>query len=218
MVEMKVIDLTYPLRPGKAQRHLRIVPENTIELNGSNSFVVELNNHIGTHVECPFHNMREGRKIDEMPPDVFVGEAVVLNLVHRVLGREITGRDLEETGSDVRPGDIALLMTRYDELFQPEEMQSIHYQAESPYLTLEATEWLISHRVKLVGIDFWSIEQYPIGPEGEPKHLLFRKDIPLIHSLTNMKEITKKRVMFTALPLPIEGLDSMPVRAVAFEY
>ena len=219
MVKMKVIDLTYSLHPGKEQRRLKITPENTLERDGSNSFVVELNNHIGTHVECPFHNLREGKKVNEMPAEAFIGEAVVLNLMHRALDREISDRDLEQAGAEVKPGDIALLMTRYDERFQPEEMQSIRYQAESPFLSFDATEWLINHGAKLVGIDFWSIEEYPIGPEGEPKHvLLFRKDIPLLHSLTNLKEITKPRVLFAALPLPIEGLDSMPIRAVAIEY
>ena len=219
MVIMKVIDLTYSLHPGREQRRLKITPENTLERNGSNSFDVELNNHIGTHVECPFHNLRYGKKVNEMPVDAFIGEAVVLDLTHRALDREISESDLEQTGSEVKPGDIVLLMTRYDERFPPEEMQSVRYQAESPFLSFKATEWLINHGAKLVGIDFWSIEKYPIGPEGEPKHvLLFRKEIPLLHSLTNLKQITKPRVLFTALPLPIEGLDSMPIRAVAIEY
>ncbi|MEM2094824.1 MAG: cyclase family protein [Candidatus Bathyarchaeia archaeon] len=216
---MRVIDLTYPLKPSMAQRLLRVKPENVLELNGSNSFIVEINNHIGTHVECPFHNIKEGKKVSEIPPEVFVGEAVIFNLTHRVKSREITERDLEEAGSKIQPGDIALLMTNYDEIFRPEEMQSIRYQAESPYLTFEAIEWLINHEVKLVGIDFWSIEQYPIGSEGEPKHiLLFKKEIPLIHSLTNLRKITSPRVFFIALPLPIEGIDSMPVRAIAIEF
>jgi len=216
---MNVIDLTYPLHPGKEQRLLKTTPENTLEKNGSNSFNVELNNHIGTHIECPSHNLRDGKTIDALPAETYVGEAVVLNLTHRVLDREITARDLEDTDIEVREGDIALLMTRYDECFQPEEMQSTRYLAESPYLTFDATEWLINHGVKLVGIDFWSIEKYPIGPEGEPKHvLLFKRDIPLLHSLTNLRRISKPRVLFVALPLPIEGLDSMPVRAVAIEY
>ncbi len=216
---MNVIDLTYPLRPGKEQRLLKTTPENTLEKNGSKSFTVELNNHIGTHIECPSHNLKEGKDVDELCAECFVGEAVVLNLTHRVLEREITSRDLEGTGVDVGVGDIVLLMTCYDERFPPEEMQSIRYQAESPYLSFDATEWLINHGVKLVGIDFWSIEKYPIGPEGEPKHvLLFKRDIPLLHSLTNLKRISSSRVLFVALPLPIEGIDSMPVRAVAIEY
>jgi len=219
LVKMKVIDLTYHLRPGQEQRLLKITPENTLERNGSNSFTVELNNHIGTHIECPSHNLRDGKRIDELPAETYIGEAVVLNLTHRILDREITAGDLEDTGVEVKGGDIVLLMTRYDECFPPEEMQSALYQAESPYLSFDATEWLINHEVKLVGIDFWSIEKYPIGPEGEPKHvLLFKRDIPLLHSLTNLKRISKPRVLFVALPLPIEGLDSMPVRAVALEF
>jgi kynurenine formamidase len=54
---------------------------------------------------------------------------------------------------------------------------------------------------------------------GEPKHIrLFKKDIPFIHSIVNLTNITAKRVFFIALPLLIKGLDSSPVRAVAIEF
>ncbi|NIT57980.1 MAG: hypothetical protein GWN00_17655 [Aliifodinibius sp.] len=98
-------------------------------------------------------------------------------------------------------------------------MQGEEYLANSPYLTFEATNWLINRGVKLVGIDFWSIEKHPIGPEGEPKHvLLFNRDIPLLHSLTGLAKLTRERVFFIGLPLPIAEVDSMPVRAVAIEF
>jgi len=216
---VRVIDLTYFLRPGKEQRQLQITPINVLETHGSNSFTIELNNHIGTHVECPYHNLRTGKSIDQMPPESFVGHAEVLDLTFRMKDRKITEEDLERVGASVKSGDIVLLKTRYDEQFKPEEMQSVKYQAMSPYLTYEATKWLIRRGVKLVGIDFWSIEEYPIGPQGEPKHiLLFKEDIPLLHSLTNLAKIIKSRVFFIALPLPIAGVDSMPVRAVAIEF
>ncbi len=216
---MRVIDLTYVLRPGRELRQLQITPLNVLETHGSTSFTITLNNHIGTHVECPSHNLRTGKSIDQMPVAAFVGEAEVLDLTFRVNDREITEADLGAVGAGVHAGDIVLLMTRYDEQFQPDEMQSVQYQARSPYLTDGATRWLIRRGVKLVGIDFWSIEAYPIGPEGEPKHvLLFHEDIPLLHSLTNLAALRQPRVFFIALPLPIAGVDSMPVRAVAIEF
>ena len=71
-----------------------------------------------------------------------------------------------------------------------------------------------------MGIDFWSIEEYPIDPEvGEPRHIrLFERDIPFIHSLVNLVKVDAQRVFFIALPMLIGGLDSSPVRAIAIEY
>jgi len=40
----------------------------------------------------------------------------------------------------------------------------------------------------------------------------------LLHSLTNLAALRQSRVFFIALPLPIESVDSMPVRAVAIEF
>lgn len=217
-MSMNVVDLTYMLHPGKEQRQLHITPINLLEKHGSTSFSIEFNNHIGTHVECPYHNLPTGKTIDQISPEIFVGEAEVLDLTFRRKGREITAEHLDAVGAEVKSGDIVLLMTRYDEQFPPDEMQSEQYQALSPYLTFDATTWLIQRGVKLVGIDFWSIEKYPIGPEGEPKHvLLFNKDIPLLHSLTNLGKLSTSRILFIALPLPIVGVDSMPVRAIAIE-
>lgn len=218
MNSMNIVDLSYKLHPGKEQRQLTITAINLLEKHGSTSFSIEFNNHIGTHVECPYHNLATGKTIDQMSPETFVGEAEVLDLTFRRKAREISAEHLEAVGAKVKSGDIVLLMTRYDEQFPPDEMQSEKYQAMSPYLTFDATTWLIRRGVKLVGIDFWSIEQYPIGPEGEPKHvLLFNKDIPLLHSLTNLGKLSQSRVLLVALPLPITGVDSMPVRAIAIE-
>ncbi len=216
---MRVIDLTYSLKPGAEQRNLKITPVNTLENHGSTSFTIVFDNHIGTHVECPSHNLVDGKTVDQIPPESFVGEAEVLDLTSRLEARIIREIDLENAGSNVKQGDIVLLKTGYDELFQPEEMQGEEYLANSPYLTFEATNWLINRGVKLVGIDFWSIEKHPIGPEGEPKHvLLFNRDIPLLHSLTGLAKLTRERVFFIGLPLPIAEVDSMPVRAVAIEF
>lgn len=103
-----------------------------------------------------------------MPLDAFIGEAEVLDLTFRVNDREITEADLGAVGEGVQADDIELLKTRYDEQFPPDEMQSAQYQVLSPYLPYEATTWLIRHDVKLVGIDLWSIEKYPIGPQESP--------------------------------------------------
>jgi kynurenine formamidase len=80
--------------------------------------------------------------------------------------------------------------------------------------------WLLEKRIKNMGIDFWSIEEYPIDPAvGEPRHIrLFERDIPFIHSLVNLVKVDAERVFFIALPMLIEGLDSSPVRAIAIEY
>jgi arylformamidase len=181
---------------------------------------MEIHTHIGTHIEGPYHCIEDGKKLDELPLEKYIGKAVVLDLTwKKERDREISKEDLEKSGF-VKKGDIVLLKTGYDQRFSGEELQSEVYMANSPYLSDEAIEWLIKKEIKNMGIDFWSIEEYPINPDiGEPRHIrLFNKDIPFIHSLVDLVKIETSRVFFIALPMLISGLDSSPVRAVAIEF
>ena len=216
----RVVDLSYRLYPEKAQRRLRLLAIRTLKDSYSNEYALEMHAHIGTHVEGPYHCLENGKTIDELSPEKFVGEAAVVDLTQKVIDdRAITGRDLEKAGGHIEEGDIVLLKTGYDDRFTTEEMQSEEYKSESPYLTDQAVEYLIEKKIRLLGIDFWSIEEFPIDPRiGEPRHImLFNREIPLVHSLVNLTKLEAKRVFFAALPLPINGLDSSPVRAVALE-
>lgn len=221
MVRIKnVFDLTYPLSE-RGQRQLRLIPKKTLETSYSNEYTVEMHAHLGTHVEGPLHCLVGGKSIGEFPADVFIGEAAIIDLAKRCQQeRMIDARALKEAGAHISQHDIIILKTGYGETFPPEEMQSQSYCAKSPYLTADAVDWLMTMKMKMLGIDFWSIEKYPIDPKvGEPLHIvMLRHDIPLIHSLTNLLKIHADRVFFMALPLPIKGLDSSPVRAVAVEW
>ncbi|UCH38199.1 MAG: cyclase family protein [Candidatus Bathyarchaeota archaeon] len=216
----RVTDLSHHLSPDREPRRLHLKPTQTLETSFMNEFEVEMNAHIGTHVEGPFHCLADGKTIDAVPPDRFVGEAAVVDLTTKnATNRTITEHDLSVAGSHIKDGDIVLLKTGYDDEFPVEDVQSEEYMAQSPYLTPQAVEWLIKKKIKLLGIDFWSIEPFPIDSrEGEKGHIaLFMHEIPLIHSLVNLIQLASDRVFFVALPLPIKGLDSSPVRAVAIE-
>jgi arylformamidase len=221
MMFKAIHDLTYHLYPGKAQRQLRLIPTRTLKISFANEFALDIHSHIGTHIEGPYHCLEDGKKLDELPVEKFVGEAAVVDLTRNITGnRKITKRDLLASGTHIREGDIVLLKTGYDKQFKNEQLQSEEYMSNSPYLSDEAVDWLIEKRIKNMGIDFWSIEKYPIDPKiGEPKHIrLFKEDIPFIHSLVNLIDIKSPRVFFIALPLLISGLDSSPVRAIAIEF
>lgn len=216
----KIYDLTYHLNPEEEQRRLKLIPTRTLETSFANEFAMEIHTHIGTHIEGPYHCLEDGKKLDELPLEKFVGEAAIIDLTWKKEDdRAITKDDVVSAGGHVKEGDIVLLKTGYDDQFPPDLVHSEEYMSKSPYLTEESVEWLISRDIKILGIDFWSIEEYPIDPKvGEPKHImLFNRDIPLIHSLVNLPKINVDRVFFVALPLPIGGLDSTPVRAVALE-
>ena len=88
---------------------------------------------------------------------------------------------------------------------------------EQPYITTEGVRWLIEEkRIRCLGTDAAGTE-VP-DTDYQPNHMLLSKNnIPMIESMTNLRLLQKERFLIIILPLPIEGLDSSPVRVIAIE-
>ncbi len=72
--------------------------------------------HAGTHVDAPIHIMPNGKSIEELPLEAFVGPGAVIG-VSKKGGEEVTAKDLESSGVAVNRGDILMLHTGWDEKF-----------------------------------------------------------------------------------------------------
>ncbi|MCZ6546962.1 MAG: cyclase family protein, partial [Deltaproteobacteria bacterium] len=102
--------------------------------------------HAGTHVDAPVHIIDNGKSIEEIPLEDFVGPGAIIP-VKKMGGEEVTARDLEDSGVPVSRGDILMLFTGWDEKFESPDY-NIH-----PYLSIDAAEWIVGKGVKLLGID-----------------------------------------------------------------
>jgi arylformamidase len=214
----RVVDLTRVLRPGEERFKLDIHTFSVDELipgfhvPKGEWYILqewEISSHIGTHVESPYHHIREGTDIAGLPLERVMGDAVVLDFRDKKASQAIERVEIQAAGSDVRPGDIVLIHTGFDRLYNEPGY-------DRPYLSLEAIRWLVEREIACVGIDASGIEKY--RAEEQPGHvLLFEHGIPVIEELTHLEQLRQKRVFFIALPLPIRGVDACPVRAVAIE-
>lgn len=218
----RMVDLSRRLVPG-AERHPwtsyearveSIVAEpETAPAEGSWYVVTHLAlaGHAGTHVEAPWHAMREGADVGAIAVDVFFGEAAVLDLSDVAWSRETSPavvRSAADAAGGLRPGDIALLRFDWDR-------RSPREGPQPPYLAPEAMRWLVESGIKLLGIDSPGLE-VP-GHRGLVNHsILFERGIPLIESLTKLDEL-RRRVYLFAQPLPLAGADACPLRVLAFE-
>lgn len=72
---------------------------------------------------------------------------------------------------------------------------------------------LVESGISLVGIDCPDIEKAPAG--DYPVHqFLLRHDCLIVENLVNLGLITEQVGLFTFLPLPVEGADGSPIRAI----
>lgn len=105
---MKLIDLTQPLFDGMpvypGDPEVRIQEIHTIQKQGWNLRNITFTTHIGTHVNVPYHMVQDGKTLDDIPLDSFMGKAVIYTP-----GMEFYG----ETGVIFRDQNINKEMTSH---------------------------------------------------------------------------------------------------------
>lgn len=165
-----------------------------------------LSAHAGTHVDAPYHFLRDGRTVDGLPVDAYSGPAAVLDL--RGVGEAVTARDLAD--GEVRRGDVVLLRTRNsDRLGEPTFFEDYVYLRE------DGARLLVDRGAKAVGIDSLSVEGFRV--EGAPTHrTLLGAGVGIVEGL-DLSHVGEGRYTFLCFPLRVVGGDGAPARAVLVE-
>ena len=88
------------------------------------------------------------------------------------------------------------------------------YLNNHPYLTREAAEYLLSCKVKLVGIDSHNIDNTIVN--ARPVHsTLLGAEILIVEHLCNLNQLPSEGFTFSAVPPKFKGVGTFPVRAMA---
>jgi arylformamidase len=211
----KYYDLSNPIWEGMpyypASSPAQIEQVSSLEKGGFNVHRISIATHQGTHVDAPRHLFNRGSALEELDLSSFIGEAAVLDLSFKELGSAISAEDLERFADQVRPGDIVVLYTGCSEhLGEP------WLNAKYTYVDRSAAEWLVAKKVKTVGIDFFSVDQY--GDTANPAHnVLLGNGIPIIEEISSAaRQLCGKRIYVICLPLRIMAGDGAPARAIAY--
>jgi arylformamidase len=83
------------------------------------------------------------------------------------------------------------------------------------YLTLDAARWLVERGVRLVAIDYLSVEKMDADPSIVHQTLL-RAGVVIVEGV-DLRQVAPGSYLLACLPLKIEGADGSPVRAVLVE-
>ena len=168
---------------------------------------LNLGAHTGTHVDAPAHFIEGAGPVESMSLDVLIGAAQVIHLPD---DRMSVDKELVE--SHLESGTTRVLFKTRNSNFWND--QSLGFKQDFTYLELTAAEFLVAHGVKLVGIDYLSIEQF--GQKDHPTHMaLLAEGVVIIEGL-NLSAVPAGRYELICLPLRIRsGLgDGAPARVV----
>jgi arylformamidase len=176
--------------------------------NDANVTRLEMGVHTGTHIDAPFHFEANGKSIEQLPIDTLIGSCRVFELP------EITGgigvKDIEKL--NIKGEARILFKTRNSIWWKTDERK---FQKDFVYITEEGAEFLVSHGVKLVGIDYLSVEKFG-SVDYATHHLFLRNQVVIIEGL-NLSDIRSGEYELIALPLRIKGADGSPARVILRE-
>lgn len=209
---MKIIDLSHeicsgmPVFPGLDAPLIK-----DIYTIGKNKFAeksLSIFTHTGTHVDAPAHILKNGKKLDKLPINTFLGKGLLLDF--RKLRKEIIEvADIKPYQKKITKTEILLIMTGWYKHWGKNQ-----YFYNFPVLSCDAASYLCTFNLKGIGVDTISIDS--VQPISLNNHKVFLdKNIIIIENLTNLHKLINANFIFSCLPLKIKNGDGSPVRAVA---
>jgi arylformamidase len=212
---MRIHDVSLVLRPDMiswpGEPAPKIEPLRRIARGDTaNVSVVTISDHAGTHVDPPLHFLEGGNTADKLPVDALVGPCVVVAFdgPGHVSGEWLdraklpagTERILFKTRNSARWGDPNAPFTR-----------------DFTTINASAARWCVAHRIRLVGIDYLSIE--PQGPEkeGYPVHkTLLGANVVIVEGL-DLRDVEPGQYELVCAPIKLLNGDGAPARVFLIE-
>ncbi len=167
---------------------------------------IRMGTHTGTHVDPPNHFVEGSHGIDRVPLDALFGPAMVADARH--LDRPIEPADLEALAIP-EGAERVLLRTANSELWR---RLPVSFPEVYACLTPDAAAWVVDRGIRLVGVDFLSVEQK--GAPGHPAHhVLLENGVVIVEGL-DLGEVEPGPYVLACLPLKILDGDGGPARAM----
>jgi len=195
------IDENLPLWPGDPELRLQWAA-NIEQGDLVNLTELSMGIHTGTHIDAPLHFLPNGKPIDSLSLNVFVGEAQVVAIPQDV---NLITVDILQDVCEINAARI-LFKTKNSQLWETSKFQQ-------DYVALEASaaQWLVDQGVQLVGIDYLSIAPFK---DPAPTHeILLSNDVVIVESL-DLRSVEPGLYTLICLPLKLVGREAAPARAI----
>jgi arylformamidase len=166
-----------------------------------------LGTHSGTHLDAPAHFVPDGRRLDDFPLSDFILPAQVVEIFDP---EAVRVEDLEEVS--VRPGEALLLRTG-----NSHSGRAISGEFSDRYVAISgpAAQWCVDQGLKLVGLDYISVDAYG-DPETVAHRTLLGGGLLVLEGL-NLADVRPGRYTLICFPLRLKDAEASPVRAVLIE-
>ncbi|WPX09346.1 cyclase family protein [Anaerocellum danielii] len=205
---MRIIDVSIPISnsmvyfPGDPKPQIsRVYSIEKGEVANVSKLI--LSSHTGTHIDAPAHFIKDGKTVDQIPLEYLIGEVKVFDVCE---DDKLTREFLESR--DIELEDRIFFKTK-NSLYLNNNSK---FHEKYVYLSLDAAQFLIERKVKVVGIDYLSIEEFGSSDFAVHK-LLLSNNVVIIEGL-DLSQVCRGKYRYVALPLKLKDCDGAPARVV----
>ncbi|MEE8583203.1 MAG: cyclase family protein [Dehalococcoidales bacterium] len=210
MKQPRIYDVSLTIEPGMAvwpgDPPVAMESASAITEGGSSNLSrLKMGSHTGTHVDAPRHFIDGAAGVDAISSDVLTGPARLFQLprVKRIDRRVLEGLDLE--------GVSRLLLGTGNSALLGKKPLSMDYA----FVTGDAARYMVGRGVKLVGIDYLSIEEH--GTVVHPvHHALLGAGVVIVEGL-DLAGVPAGDYELMCLPLKMKDADGAPARVLLRE-
>jgi arylformamidase len=205
--QMKLIDVSVPL-----DAHLPTYPDNTpfsldpikrlARGDTSNVSSLHMSAHTGTHVDAPRHFFDDGLGTDALPLEMLFGRTRVIEMQTRkgIAAEDLAPLDLSE--------DLRVLIKTVNSWL----WGSPDFHTDYVGVTESGARHLVERGVKVVGIDYLSVEEFKTP--GAPAHRTLLGAGTIVIEGLNLRDVEPGFYDMYCLPLRVVGSDGAPARVV----
>ncbi len=216
---MKIVDLTLPIGPHWRYGLEQKITHSFAEGSRTQHTRFTLQSHWFTHIDAPRHYVPGGETLEQIPLDLLIGSATVLDVSDVGDNEAIDAGRLQKALGDRQPHPIILVKSARARQC---DWTTTDFWDAAPYVTRDAAVWLRGTGARVVGFDFPQDHDIRImrvkgehGADMTTHDELLAKGVILIEYLTNMWLFDADEVRFVGLPLNLQNADGAPLRAVA---
>jgi len=194
---------TYPGDPGIEIKQWLTLARG----DAANVSLINFGLHSGTHVDAPAHFIEGGAKIESLPLESLIGEAEVVEVAN-----DIRVIDESFVVANCSGGSQRILFKTRNSAFWNNSQDG--FREDYTYIEPAAARLLAESGIKLVGIDYLSVEQFKSDHFGT-HHALLSRGVVIVEGL-DLRAVPSGFYELICLPLKIAGGsgDGAPARVV----
>lgn len=210
---MKIYDVTFPISEQTPVYEGDPKVEIKVALAISNGAAANVSHiccgvHTATHVDAPNHFIEGGKRVDELDLEKLIGRCLVVEIDKSTAAVEAKHVESLENVERV------LFKTRNSNFWNEPEKG---FRSDFVYIEPEAAQILVEKNIKLVGIDYLSVERF--GSTDFATHItLLKNEVVIIEGL-DLRSVPAGEYELICLPLKYTGGagDGAPARTVLRE-